>query len=194
MNYDYQISRISNISDPVLLQEYFQNLNEFSTNSPDFAVHPDIEQTFNKIYEYFNNVAYEYATQEDRLNKIENILSFYTGKKMNIFTEYKETEIEVKKEDALGLFLFHLIVFLAEENRITPKELLLSVYENTFKEFFADLISGEFELFSTKSQTVRIRALIDNGLYNIKKSGANKETIFLLVFYLIVLDAFENFF
>ena len=194
MNYEYQILKNANISDPVLLQEYFENLNEFAANSPDFAVHPDIEQTFNKIYEYFNSVAYEYASQEDRLNKIENLLVFYTGKKLNIFTEYKKTDIEVEKKDVLGLLLFHLIVFVAEERKITPKELLLTLYENTFKEFFADLISGEFELFSTKSQTVKIKALIDNSLYNIKKVGPNKESVFLLIFYLIVLDAFENFF
>lgn len=183
MNYIYQLSNTSTSTG-----------NIFEAPNTDFAVHSNIEKTFEKIFDYFKGVAYEVMPQEERLQFIEYLLSVYTGKKCNIFCEYKSFDKNFTKEEALQLFAVHLIIYYSELLDKTPKETVILLYEAIDEDTMESLLTENYTLFAKETKPKQLRSTLDNFFYNIKKTGVSKNTILLLLVFLIALDSFENFF
>ena len=186
MNYIYRLSETSTSTG-----------NIFEAPVEDFAVHSNLEKTFEKIFDYFNGVAYEVMPLEERLQFIEYLLVAYTGKKCDIFAEYKSFDKEVSKKEALQLFAVHLIIYYSELINKTPKDTVILIYESISidKQTAETLLTENYTLFAKETEKIKqLRSTIDNFLYNIKTTTTYKNNILLLIIYLIALDSFENFF
>lgn len=183
MNYIYQLSDTATSTG-----------NVFEAPKTDFAVHSNIEKTFEKIFDYFKGVAYEVMSQEERLQFIEYLLTVYTGKKCNIFCKYKSFDKNFTKEEALQLFAVHLIIYYSELLDKTPKETVIVLYESIVPEAMETLATDNYTLFAKETKQKQLRTALDSFLYNIKVTGVSKTNIPILLVYLIALDSFENFF
>lgn len=186
MNYTYQLSDTATSTE-----------NVFEAPKTDFAVHSNIEKTFEKIFDYFKGVAYEVMPQEERLQFIEYLLTVYTGKKCNIFCEYKSFDKNFIKEEALQLFAVHLIIYYSELINKTPKDTVILIYESISidKQTAEKLLTNNYTLFAKETEKIKqLRSTIDILLHSMNTLTADKNNILLLITYLIALDSFENFF
>lgn len=184
------------------LNAYYQLANKSPEQLSERQLEIDFDggllNTCDKLRNFFSKTSYEILKEEDRFVFIEFALTMFTGKIVNVFTDFKSLNYQMKsKEEALNFFLFHLIILAAEKQGVTPLEYIDYIHQLLLakNKKYGNAALSPLRIFSNQSSVEQIYVRIDDKLNRLKQGHTkDDEDVYMdLIGYLVILNIVSPF-